>query len=67
MPIRKTQLNRAEQARYLTATQELQIAGLHVDVPEEWLQDSRLLDVTVAKGPASVAFDLPNAGVGYAI
>ena len=47
--------------------QELHLAGLDVDIPEEWLQGSRPLDVTVARSPASVAFDLPNAGVGYAI
>jgi hypothetical protein len=67
MPIRKLHLNRAEEARYLAATQELHTAGLDVDVPEEPLQDSRFLDVAVAGGPATGAFDLPNAGVGYAI
>ena len=64
MPIRKPHLNRAEQARYHAAAQELHSAGLDVDVPEEWLQDSHFLDVAVAGGPATGAFDLPNAGVG---
>lgn len=67
MPNRKSVLNRAEQVRYLAATQELHSAGLDVDVPEEWLQDSHFLDVTVARSPASIAFDLPHGGVGYAI
>ena len=66
MPIRKSVLNRAEQARYLAASQELQTAGLDVAFPAEW-QESRVLDIEVATGPASVAFDLPNAGVLYAI
>lgn len=67
MPIRKPHLNRAEQARYLAAAQELHSAGLDVDVPEEWPQDPHFLDVAVAGGPATGAFDLPNGGVGYAI
>ena len=67
MPIRKRHLNRAEQARYHAAAQELHSAGLDVDVPEEWLQDSHFLDVAVAGGLATGVFDLPNAGVGYAI
>ncbi len=67
MPTRKSRLNRAEQARYFAAMQDLHAAGLDVDIPEEWLQEAPLLDVTVATSPASVAFDLPNAGVGYAI
>ncbi|MGH9642686.1 MAG: hypothetical protein ACRD3Q_09685, partial [Terriglobales bacterium] len=67
MPIRKSILNRAEQARYLAASQELQAAGLEVDVPEEWLHRAHFLDVAVAGGPASSAVDLPNGGVGYAI
>ena len=67
MPIRKAHLNRAEQAKYRTAVQELDIAGVDVGVPEESVQDSLLLYVTVARSPASIAFDLPNGGVGYAI
>ncbi len=67
MAIRTPHLNRAGQPRYLAAAQELHSAGLDVDVPEEWLQDSHFLDVAVAGGPATGAFDLPNAGVGYAI
>ena len=65
MPIRKPHLNRAEQALYHAAAQELHSAGLDVDVPG--VQDSHFLDVAVAGGPATGAFDLPNAGVGYAI
>jgi hypothetical protein len=67
MPIQKPRLNREEQARYLAATQELRTAGRDVDIPGEWLQDSHFLDVAVARGPATGAFDLPGGGAGYAI
>jgi hypothetical protein len=67
MPIRKVHLNAAENANYLAAAKELQIGGLDLDIPMEWSQQSRLLDIEVAPGPASMAVDLANAGVGYAI
>jgi len=67
MPIQKPHLNRAEQAGYLSAIQELRIAGVDVDIPKKWMGNSDFLDITVAGGPATGAFDLPNGGVGYAI
>ncbi|MGH9544340.1 MAG: hypothetical protein ACRD23_03910 [Terriglobales bacterium] len=66
MPVRKSRLNRVEAARYLSAIQELHTGGVDF-VTGELLEDSRGLDVMVARGPASSAFDLPNAGTGYAI
>ena len=67
MPTRKVHLNTAETANYFAAAKELQMVGLDLNIPREWSQQSRLLDVAVAGGPASGAFDLPNGGVGYAI
>ena len=41
--------------------------GLRQEELKEWSQQSRLLDIEVAPGPASMAVDLGNTGVGYAI
>ena len=66
MPTRKLRLNRAEQARYLIALRQLQAAGLDFEIPEELLENSRAVDITVAGGPASSVFD-SSRGTFYAI
>jgi hypothetical protein len=65
MPSRKLRLNRAEQARYLIALRQLQAAGVDVGIPEELLENSRAVDITVAGGPASSVFD-SSGGTFYA-
>jgi hypothetical protein len=59
MPTRKPHLNRAEQARYLMTLRQLQASG--VEIPDDLLEDLRLLNITVARGPASWVFDSSRA------
>jgi hypothetical protein len=66
MPNRKLHLNRAEQAGYLITLRELQTDGHYFEVPEELLENSRAVDVTVAGGPASLVFE-SSWGTFYAI
>jgi hypothetical protein len=64
MPTRKPHLNRAEQARYLMTLRQLQASG--VEIPDDLLENSRPLNITVASGPASWVFD-SSRGTFYAI
>ena len=64
MPTRKPHLNRAEQARYLMTLRQLQASG--VEIPDDLLENSRVLNITVARGPASWVFD-SSRGTFYAI
>jgi hypothetical protein len=66
VPNRKVRLNRAEQARYLKTLRELQADGHDFEIPEELLENSRAVDITVAGGPASSAFE-SSRGTFYAI
>lgn len=64
MPTRKTHLNKSEQAKYLLTLRQLQASG--IEIPDGLLEDSRALDITVARGPASWVFD-SSRGTFYAI
>ncbi len=64
MPTRKPHLNRAEQARYLMTLRQLQASG--VEIPDDLLENSRALNITVARGPASSVFD-SSRGTFYTI
>jgi hypothetical protein len=66
MPIPKRRLNRAEQARYLTRLRELKADGHDFEIPEELLENSRAVDITVAGGPVSSVFE-SSRGTFYAI
>src|SRR6266436_936104 len=48
MPVKRTQLPRAQKAMYLERARELQAAGLDCEVPDEWLENSRSLDIFVS-------------------
>jgi hypothetical protein len=66
MPTRKPRLNRAEQAQYLVTLRQLRTAGLDFEIPEELLENSRGVRITVAGGPASSVLD-SSRGTFYAI
>jgi hypothetical protein len=53
--------------RYLARLHQLQREGIDVEIPEEWIEACRSVDVTIAHGPMSLVFDLPRGGVGYAV
>jgi hypothetical protein len=64
MPTRKPHLNRAEQSQHLITLRQLQAPG--VEIPDDLLENSRALNITVARGPASWVFD-SSRGTFYAI
>lgn len=66
MPIRKLHLNQAEKARHLISLRALYAAKVDIENPEELLENSRFLDITVAGGPASSVFD-SSRGTFYAV
>ncbi len=66
MPVRKSRLNRVEQAEYRAAAQQLQAVGLIPTIPEG-AECSRALHIVVFEGQASLVLDLSCGGVGYAI
>jgi hypothetical protein len=66
MPNRKLRLNRAEQARHLISARALYAAGVDIEISEELLENSRALDITVARSLASSVFD-SSRGTFYAI
>jgi hypothetical protein len=60
-------LSRAEEATYRDCLRQLQFEGIDVEIPEEWQESSRALDI-VAAGPAeSTVFESATGGVYYAI
>jgi hypothetical protein len=67
MPNHKRRLSRAKEAKYLACLQELRAGGQDLEIPEEWLQHSRALDVVLAGPEKSTVFETPNGGVVYAL
>lgn len=66
MPNRKLRLNGAEQARHLISVRALYAAGVDIEIPEELLENSRAVDITVAGVPASSVFE-STRGTFYAV
>lgn len=67
MPVKKTQLNRQEQARYLVRVQELQAAGLDCELPNELPETSNDLDIRVAPHSGNLLCQLSTGVTWYAI
>jgi hypothetical protein len=64
MPTRKAHLNKTEQGEYLKTLRQLQASG--IEIPDGLLENSRALDITVGRGPASSVFDT-SRGIFYAV
>jgi hypothetical protein len=67
MPIHKPRLSRAEEAKYLTRLRQMQAEGLDVEIPEDWQDNSRTLDIVVAGPEQSTVFESASGGVCYAV
>ncbi len=66
MPIRRPRLSRAEEAGYIKRLQTMQAEGMDIDIPEQWLERARCLDIIIFGGLTEV-FDLPSGLAGYQI
>ncbi len=60
----KSQLNKLEQKKYLADLQELRSEGLNIEIPSEWLEDARAIDIRVLSD-GSTAFEGPAGTVFY--
>jgi hypothetical protein len=63
----KPELTPSEQAKYLSIAEELQAAGTRVDIPDEWLENARLLRITIADSPESLITQISPTIVLYAL
>src|ERR1700674_68753 len=67
MPVKRTRLVPAQQARYLARAQELQAALLDCEIPGQWQENSRSLDIVVAPPPGNILIELPTGVTACAI
>ncbi len=67
MPVKKTHLSRAEQARYLAWAKELQAAQVDCEVPDVWQENSHDLDIFMAAPAGNILCELPSGVTAYAI
>src|ERR1700674_2193463 len=66
MPIHKPRNSREQEAVYLGRLLQLQAEGIDVEIPDEWSQRDRALDIIVAPSAVSMVFEFRNGGIGYA-
>jgi hypothetical protein len=67
MSIYKPRLSRGEKAMRLNYLRQLQAEGHDVDIPQEWQENSRALDIILASFAASTVCEFATGGIGYAI
>jgi hypothetical protein len=67
MPVYKARLNRAEERQYRDHLRQLRAEGFSVEIPEEWEEDSRALDIMLAGPAESKVFESATGGVCYAV
>jgi len=67
MPVKRTRLVRAQQDVYLARAQELQAAGLNCEIPDEWQENSRSLDIFVAPREGNILCEISTGVTAYAI
>jgi hypothetical protein len=67
MPIRRFSLSRAERGRYRSDAQHLCTLGLDVEIPEEFQENSRALDIHIGPPHENFIYQLPKGTVAYAI
>jgi hypothetical protein len=67
MSVRDPRLSRTQQAKYLPCLQQMQSEGIDVEIPEDWEQASRALDIELAPPSESIVFEGPTRGIYYAV
>jgi hypothetical protein len=65
MPIRKPRLSRAEKATYLDRLLQVRDEGIDVEIPEEWLEAARVLEIGVGPPWENMIFNVQHDGVAY--
>jgi hypothetical protein len=67
MPVRKSRLTRAQEAEHAYYVRQMQSEDIDVEIPEEWEENSRALDIELAPSPESIVFETSTGGIFYAI
>ena len=67
MPIYKARLSHTEEAMHRCYLRQLHAEGLDVEIADQWLENSRALDVVLARPAESTVFESLTGGVYYAI
>lgn len=70
MPITRQRLSKSEIAMHRDRAERMLAAGVDIQIREEWREPARgrdTLDIAVAEGCASFAFDLTAARAGYVV
>jgi hypothetical protein len=67
VPIFKPRLTRREQAKYLTAAEELLAGGLALEIPDEWRDNTHALHIEIGGPPASSIYQLASGIVVYVV
>ena len=67
MPIYKPRLSRAEEATCLRCLRRLQAEGTNVEIPEEWLENLRAIDIVMAGPEENTVFETSSGGILYAV
>ena len=67
MPIYKARLSWTEEAMHQDYLRQLQAEGIDVEIPDQWLENSRALDIVPAGPAESTVFESATGGVHYAV
>lgn len=67
MSVRTSRLSRAKEAEHAYYLREMQSEGLDLEIPEEWEERARVLDIVVAGPAESTVFETTTGGVAYAV
>jgi len=67
MPTMKRNLSRSEILANLARARKMRADGVDIQVPAEWEEAARPLDIVVGGGSEAMVFDLKGGSAGYAI
>jgi len=67
MSICKPRLSRAKEAEHRDYLWKLQAEGVDVEIPEEWQEHSRALDIVVGGPTENMVYESATGGIHYAV
>jgi hypothetical protein len=67
MPIRKPRVSREKAAIYSDCLRQLQAEGLDLEILDEWLENSRALDIVLAGPAENTVLEIPGLVVVYMV
>src|SRR5580704_8911406 len=67
MPFMRRILSQAEGTEHLRRAEQLRASGVEIDIPKEWVENSRALDIVLAGPAENIVFETPNGGFVYAV